>query len=462
MRLITLLLIFISFSSFAQNVSISGHFPSYANKEIKVYKETDFITKNRIDIKSIFIDNKGNFKLKYQTSEIEKIFLDAGFFNISLFVYPNMKANIVIPKFKDIPKGDIFFKAVNLPAFVDTDDTTELNTFIISFNKDLAILNDKYYSDILDKNTKIIEKIENEINKKYNSKNAYFEKYKRYSLGMCEFPIYARNTKPFIEKYFITGMERNDAFIELFNKCFKNLLTYNQFKEDKNLNSIKLYNSQAKDLRSYGIKSKRLSQYIILKSLYAGAFKPLFDKEIYIGAIEYIRDHSVNREIRNISIRCLKEIRYLCKGYFCPNIKGKDMEGLDIDTKDYKGKYLYIMFFDRFSRMIADDLATVSRIGDTKEYLHISIICDEKQREEKIRFLRKYNLDDNAIFCEKYSELKAQFKVIVAPSYFFVDKKGKIIQAHTVKPNERFMKTLNQINIKEIRHKKPIKNPYFN
>jgi peroxiredoxin len=462
MRLITLIFIFISFSSFAQNVNISGNIPSYANKEIKVYKKGNFITNDRIDIKSIFVDETGNFNFKYQTSKIERIFLDAGFFNISLFVYPKMNSNIIIPKYKEVPKGDIFFKAVNLPALVDTSDSKELNTLIMTFNKDLALMNDKYYSDIIDKNINIIKTIDKEINNKYPSKNKYFNTYKKYSIGICEFPIYANNSKPFIERYFPAGMQNNDAFIELFNQCFSNILTYNQFKEEKNLTSIKLYNSQMKDLRSFGIKSKQMSQYITLKSLYTGAFKPMFDKEIYIGAIEYIRDHAINKEIRKISIKALKEIRFMCKGYDCPNIEGKDMEGLEIKTKDYKGKYLYMMFFDRFSRMMAADLTTVSEIGDTKDYLHIAIICDERQREEKIRFLKKYNLDDNAVFCEHYSELKAKFKVIVAPSYFFVDKKGKIIQAHTIKPNQKFMKTLNQIDIKEIRHRKPVKNPYFN
>lgn len=461
MRLLQLLFIFLSFSSLAQNVEISGTISSYAGKNICAYKQRDFITRERDIIKNIHVDSKGVFSFKYKCDNTEEIFIDAGYFNLSLFVYPGMKAEILIPKYKEIPKGDIFFKAVELPALVDTDNETELNTLILAFNKDLAALEDKYYIEIDNKDKQIINKIKTELKAKYSSKNKYFETYKTYSYGICELPVYTDKLKVFISKYFSTSMQDNSAYIDLFNKCFTSLLTYNEFKEDDSINALKLYNYQMKILSNNGIKDKEVSQYILLKSLHDNAFKPLFDKEIYIKAIEYLRDNALNNDIKIISERVLERVRYLSKGYACPFIEGKDYKSATINTKDYKGKYLYIMFFEKYSRMIEDELNMLASIADSKDYLNISIICDDNNKKETINFLKKYKLEDNAIFCKDYNSLKAKFKVVVAPSYFFVDKEGNIIQAHTIKPNEKLYRTLNQIHNKEIRAGWKAKNQYF-
>jgi hypothetical protein len=256
-------------------------------------------------------------------------------------------------------------------------------------------------------------------------------------------------------------MQEHPEFINLFNKCFNTLLTYNEFKKDNNLHAQKLYDYQMKVIADNGITDKELSQYILLKSLYKGAFKPLFNKEIYIQTIEYLRAKAVNNEIKNISNLALKKIRYLSKGYACPFIKGKDYKSNIINTKDYEGKYHYMMFFERYSRMIDEELNIVASIADKKDYLQISIICNEKQRDKILVFLKKYRLDDNAIFCDNYETLKSQFRVIATPSYFFVDKEANIIQSHTIKPNEKLIRTLTQIYNQEVREAWKAKNQYF-
>ncbi len=60
-----------------------------------------------------------------------------------------------------------------------------------------------------------------------------------------------------------------------------------------------------------------------------------------------------------------------------------------------------------------------------------------------------------------FERTKNDFKVIVCPSYFIVDKDGSIIKAHTPEPGNNLYKILNNINIKEIREGNIKENKYF-
>lgn len=461
-KLITLLFVLFTILSYAQNVEIKGNAPDYKGQELILYKYHDYITKEASIIDRSIVDTNGDYSFKYTCKKIEKIFIDADFFKLSVYVYPNQKINIIIPKYKAVTKGDIFFKQVELPVLVDTNNPKELNTLILSFDQKLSALNNKYYHDIINRNKSVIKTIQSKIDSTYTSTNSYFNLYKKYALGICEYPIYTNDIKTFIQKYFSNNMQKNNAYHELFEKIFTNLLTYNQYKKEPNFNHFKLLEEQKIIIREYGITNQILSQYILLKSLHDGAFKPILKKEIYINAIEEIRDKAKSPHIKGIAIKVLEKVKYLSKGYPCPIINGKTQNGKKIKTSDYKGKYLYIMFFERYSRMIKDEINTISRIADSKEYLHIMLICDENNKAKNTKLLKRYKLDDNAIYCKDFSELKKKFRVIVSPSYFLIDKIGNIIQSHTIRPNNKLYKTLNNIHIKELKAGNIKQRKFFN
>lgn len=460
--LVTIIAILLSISSYAQNVEIKGNAAGYKGQELIVFKHHDFITKEQIIIDKIIVDNNGDYSFKYTCNKIEQIFIDAGFFKLSLYVYPNQKVNIIIPRYKEVAKRDIFFKQVELPVLVDSNNPKELNTIILSFNQKLSALNNKYYDDIINGNKSVIRTIQTELDSTFSSKNAYFNSYKKYALGICEYPIFTNDIRTFIKKYFSSKIQDNNAYYELFKKIFTNFLTYNQYKKEPNFNHIKLLNEQKKVIMKYGITNQILSQYILLNSLHDGAFKPIIKKEIYINAIKEIRDNALNSDIKRIATKVLENVRYLSKGYACPIIKGKTQDGKEIKTSDYKGKYLYMMFFERFSPMIEEEINTVARIANSKKYLKVILVCNEKNKIRNTALLKKYKLDNNALYCKNFSKLKKKFRLVVSPSYFLLNKEGNIIQAHTIKPNARLYKTLNNIHIKELQEGNVTKSKYFN
>ena len=461
MKFIKIILIFLSIHSFGQNIEIKGHAPDYKGEELTIYKNYDFITKDRIVIKKIIVDSNGDYAFKFSCKKTEKIYIDAGYFNLYLYIYPNQKANILIPKYRKVPKGDIFFKQIELPAIVDTEDTTELNSLILAFDKRLTILNNKYYNSILDNDKKIINTIKSDLDNKFKSTNNYFRTYKKYKLGLCEYPAYMNEIKKFINIYFSSEVVMHDAYYELLNITFPSLITYNQFKKEKGFNYVRLLKYQKETLCYYGVKNKELTQLIILKSLHDGAFKPLLKKDIYIDAIKEIHRRAVNINIKNLAKKILDKVTYLSKGYTCPIIEGLNSKGEKINTREYKGKYIYYMFFERFSRMIEEEMDIVARIADSKDYLKVLVLCDENNRKKNISILKKYKLDNNALFIKNFSKLKHKFKVVVSPSYFLVDKKGDIIQAHTIKPNPKLYRTLNNIHIKELKEGNIKETKYF-
>ena len=461
-QIILLFLTILSFSSSAQNVKISGNAPTYYGKNIIVYKYKDFISKEKQILANPSVDNTGDFTFNYNTKKTELIFIDTGFFILSLYVYPNQNENISIPEYQEKPARDIYFKPIELATRVNTDNKNELNNLIRDFNHDLSILNDKYFDAIYNKNKSVIDKIKKELDSKYSSKNKYFNTYKKYAIGICEFPIYAENIKPFIKKYFSGKTIYNDQFFELFNKTFSNYLSYEEYKKTPNLNAHKIYNIQASKLRKEGISNNNLIDLIILKSLKDGAFNPVLKKELYINTVRYIRKKSQIQQTKTIASNIIENVTYLSKGYACPEIIGKDHAGRLVNTHKQKGKYLYYMFHEKSTLIIEEDLKVVARVADRKDYLKVLIICDEKNKERNIKELKKYKLDDNAVFCTNYKALKEKFKVIVTPSYFLVDKKGNIIQSHTIRPRTNLFKNLNNIDIKELRNGHNKKSKYFN
>lgn len=454
--------IFLCLCTKSQNVIITSKAPSYIDKNITIYKHKDFISEEKDILAHIKVNKDGHFSFKYNTNTTELLYIDAGYFLLSLFVYPNQKVDISLPVYQDVPEKDIYFKPVELFTLVNTENKQELNYLIRNFNQDIAILNDKYFDAIRNRDISAIKKVKKSLDEKYISNNEYFNTYKRFSIGMCEFPMYMENLKPFIAKYFSDKAFDNYSYFELFQKTFTNIYSYDEYVKIPKLNAEKLYNIQAKSLIKQGVISKDVIDLVILLSLKDGSFRPVLNEDLYINTIKYIRDKSISKQTKYIAENVLNKVTYLRKSYTFPNINGKNINGHIINTSDKKGEYLYIMFLEKSNALIEEDLKIVAAVADRKPYLKVLIVCDENNKDSNIKDLKKFNLHDNALFCSNYKLLKSKFRVITTPSYFLIDKKGKIIQAHTIRPQTNLYKNLNSIDINELKENGNNKSKYFN
>lgn len=445
--------------TFGQNVHIEGTAKTYAGHNITFYKIDNPIIDIKTHLKTVKVSQNGNFSFEYKTNKIEKIFIDADYFKAYLYVYPNFKNTIILPKYKSKPKGDIYFQQIELPVLVKSSSPKELNKIILKFDNDLDILIKQYFSDIIRHKTQVIKIIENKLNSKYQSNNKYFRTYKKYKIAQNLLPIYTRIQNQFIKKHFQETHLKHPEYIKLIKNSITNTLTYTQFKDEKNINPYRLIKIQRKHLKDINISNRKLQNYILAISLYQNSFHPIISKSIYTRSLKKICIN--DRFLKPYYLEINKKSKQLIKGSKFPDIIGENIKGTKKSIKQYTGKYLYLFFFRKINKLMSKDLEIIQKLQKRKEYLEIILICDKNKKEYAQKVMSIFNLESKLLLIDKFEDQIKKIGIIDCPSYFLIDKNRKIICPYTIKPGSNLYKEISEIDRTEQRNSHKNTNRYF-
>lgn len=459
-----LILSILLFSShvFSQNVHLKGKSLSYNGKTIVLYAEKDFISGLPEKITETRVDENGDFQLTFSVDNITKIYIPAGYYMIEFYAYPGLNADIIFPRYREKTK-DIYFVPLRVPAKVVEPDSRDLNNMIFNFDNDLSRLTEENMLRLEKKDKSALKNIIPVLDNKYVPDNDFFNVYKKYSFGMTEYIVYRDYLKVIVDKYFKNQKIdiNNDAYTKLFKRVFFKYIDIDQFRKRKELTGIKLFSEIKSQIENSGIKDDDLTNYITLKILHDACYSPIIKHHIVFDAIDYFTSICKDDTQKIIALNILKKATRLAEGFKAPVISGYDINNNIKSSEDYKGKYIYMVFYEPANPKCINALKDIKNIVSKYSFLELVFICDRTKKPACVNELKNLSLHNNALFCDNFTDVKNKFKVIVSPSYFLIDKEGTIIKAHTPEPGNNLYKLLNNIHIKEIREGNIQENKYF-
>lgn len=445
MRILTLLLLslMIPSSLFSTETIVQGNIQNFDEKTIKGLLASDYITFTFEEVAKSKI-RETTFKLTFDLEETQQLFLKIEDKQTSLFVNPGEVYNLSLSYDVEANQGRAFDKYLDLHfSFPKAGETNQL---IKTFNK--------AYQDFFSKNYQrfLINAAQKEIDafvleweaKESYQKDAFVANYVRYSLANLK-DINRSNSKEELFNQYLKEqviLYSHKEYMNFFKQLYH--LNFEQFALTKNgaqvLKALMIEEDLNKTLeliqKYKGIDQSELAELYLIYGLFEVYHKKTIQQEVNLKILQEISEKGkspFNRKIAANAIVALKRFSNNDPPPFTLN----NEKGAAISLADFKGKAVYLGFWADWSIPSLRELKVLKNLqakyGDKIHFVSINL-DDDSSKMSAIKAENKYNW--TFLHYGKDYEIREKYQVKTVPSYFLIDERGKMIQAHAQGPTE--------------------------
>ena len=398
---------------------IKGTNLDYAGKELKFFRYADPVTKEKIQVFTLEIDEKGNFSTDTEVAEPTFVFSEFGIYRGLLFLEPQKNIQLLLPPLREKSFADQknpFFQPVEFWFATQQGDC--LNDRIAAFDTKLNQLTDKYFNQLYFSQSKAYyDTLTTLINKQFDEiKSPVFNMHKTLKLQAVRADAFRLNPAAFSEVFMTTDPQfhTHRAFMELFDKSFDNRLSFEIKKVDNarlieavgrmNLSFLLQFTEE-----NYRLKSP-VTELALLKMLHDGFYSGDFPKKAIIGILSSgeLQNNS-NKKIAAIAKNVKNKLDFMLPGSQAPVICLESTDGKKICTDRNNDKFKYFVFADTEMGVCREQLKYLSKIEEKfSEHLEIYVILRKTDLIEMKMFLNGQNIpgthlvDENGEYIERY------------------------------------------------------------
>ncbi|MBN1651488.1 MAG: redoxin domain-containing protein [Bacteroidales bacterium] len=394
------------------------------------------------------IDEKGHFKLDFDLETIHEVYLKIGNQSFSFFAEAGKNIELTIEQIEIPPKSAL---SNQKRLRVIWTNGNALNEAIDNFNYTLSIFLEKNFIALYKyRDSKLLQDFALEIDTKLkntSSLNAderiYFEHYIAYQLADLKLAA------------------RINSNLALGNACFKNKnVLYNQpnymtffhhyfnqyflsGKRNTNYNELVALiqsGSRIHKLLDYigqddVLEQERLREFVLLFALKEIYYSKDFKQEQIQALIKEIADKSAFVEHKKTASAILDQLTRLEIGSQAPDLSFKSTSNSKLD--DYAGRYVYLAFVSENCPACENDLKLLETWAEKykSNIAFIEVFVD--YTKEALNDFAKQNKSQILQFSfHQDFEALNRYKVRTFPSYFLIDREGKIVLNQSKKPDE--------------------------
>ncbi len=398
---------------------IEGTNREYAGKELKFFRYADAVTKEKIPVFTLDIDESGKFYAEVEVSVPTFVFSEFGIYRGLLFLEPQKTVEILLPPLRERSFADQknpFFQPVEFWFATQQGDC--LNDRIAAFDTKLNQLTDKYFNQLYFSQSKAyFDTLSTLIGNQFEEiKSPVFNAHKTLKLQAVRADAFRLDPDALSEVFMTTEpkFRTHRAFIELFDKTFDNKLSF----EIKKVDNARLLEAVGREnttflLRfteeNYDLKSP-LTELALLKMLHDGFYSGDFPKKAIIGILSSGKfQNNPNPEIAAIAKNVKDKLDFMLPGSQAPVICLKNTDGNKICTDRNNDKFKYFIFADTEMVVCREQLKYLSKIKEQfSEHLEIYVILRKTDLIEMKMFLNGQDIpgthlvDENGEYIEKY------------------------------------------------------------
>lgn len=439
---------------------ISGVAPDYAGVTIDLLTYSNQISYSEKKLNSCKVADNGTFSFTVETDQPIMVFAHTGVYLLYLFVEPGTKYTVQLPprtEKKPEEKLNPYFEEKQVHLFVKecfkdnkpVSLQTELNFYIRSFDDYYGPYMAKYAMNVATQRQEAdrdssIYKIKSLFT---DNDSRFYNDYKNYKIGFLQFMSLQNKSRGISSLYFSNKpiLYNNPAYTELFNQVFdKYFLYFGRTTKGKviydNINGKRSYSELKKTLSSNDVlENDSLNELVILKGLYDGFYGVDFSR----GALLTVLDSLVaNTKIdihRQMGLEIREKVTKLLTGYFPPSFQLFDQEDKLKSLDDFKGKYTYIMFCTTQNYACISEFEQLKKLYEKHaDKLNIvTILADDNFNESK-KFIAGKQLPWTFLHYGNTPEVLKEYDVRALPTYFLIDKEGKMAISPAPSPSENF------------------------
>ena len=443
----TIAFIIFSFLSQAQNVTIIGNAKSYEYKEIGVWVNNDYISNTQKELTYATIDSVGNFKLEFNTKEIQYITLKVEKCIASMYVEPYSHFEVMF-----LPPDSTTYQNPNLEHDVKLSiklkSKTEINSLTMDYDKrfdDFLTLD--YIAFVKRAPLLKIDSFKLAMRSFYASvNNKYFDAYITYTIAALE-----EKTKMSEKKLFANYIDKkpviynNPEYMNFFNDFYKQKVE--NFSLSKDGLPLKFQINDrgsfigAKDvlIRDPYLKNDTIRELVLIKGLYEAYYDGTFKRESVVAMLQQATNESKIAEHKRIAQNILNSFSKLKVGGIAPYFELPDKTGLTLSLDELRSKkYVYLMFFDEDCSSCLQQMKIIpslkKQFGERITFVSVST---KKSNTDLKNFCSKNPKYDWLFFYDNSGEkLKSDYEIKSLPAYFLINPDGRFVQVPAESPDE--------------------------
>ena len=428
-----------------REVTIKGFAPSYVGSTISICELSDYLSSKEAVLANTTVQADSTFSVSFPLNETQRINLIAGRNRSFMYADPGRTYEIFVPEKDRYEPYRADGNKIEL-SFISLD-SSDINYKLLSFQQWMDEYVANYYHL---KNVKPIEFVQRmdefkTIAEQYYSKDpsVFLKTYIKYSVATLDDIQFAAERNRY-EKYdfYLKNAPvfyRNDAYMEYMNAFYDRIIPRLELETNNRVYLGVLKSSPSLVMRALGgevtLSNLRLRELVMIKALAEEFYSKEFPQTNIITILDSISKGSMFPEHAQIAGNIRDRLTELSQGGKAPDFVLKTSAGQMKTLNSYKGKYLYLHFYDPSKNTNSIELAPLIKLHNTyKDQIQFISILPNKgytsvQEEQSIAKIPwdTFRPDDaNPIW--------KTFRVDAFPSYVLIDPFGYIVQAPALGP----------------------------
>jgi peroxiredoxin len=422
---------------------------------LTLYTYDNYIVKSEKKLAECETDSIGNASVTVDIDDVECIFMHHEKLIYYFFAQPYSDINVEFPEkmlLDNKEKLNPFFEPVYLAANVTATSGNSFNSQMLDIDSksDHVILsvaknkkeNDRHFKDSL------LAVFKNSLTG-YN--NEFVSDYAKYRTAAMEYLFKTKRLKDLQNEYFVGKpiLYKNPAYCELLNHVNEKYFLHctqqahgNDFRNAVNKGNLaeirKILN------RDEYLQDKDFCDFLILQNAYSEFYDSNFSRSALLEIVNLIAKETASRHNRIIAEDIRKAFVNLLAGYSPPDFDLQDIEGNRKSLKSFHGKYVYLGFFSVNSYGCIQDFYLMKHLYEKfgKKIHFVSVCIDDKSDIEHFAEVEKMNW--TFLVCNNNKLLK-KYDVRTFPTYYLIDKEGKLLKSPAPSPSEDIDKIFESI-----------------
>ncbi len=455
------------------SVYISGMAPEYANLNITIQVEKNYITRENEELRTFYINKEGRFKTSVYVNETQKILIQLGEVMGYLFVTPGKSYVVELPPYRPLKEEDKFnpfFMPEPILLGFSTKTDTKINENIRHFED---YYNQEFATNIkrilLTRNKSLGYKIIKDANQECPSeKGTYFDLYKMYSFLNLESYLVS-NKNDIIYRYYSNQpvLYKLEPYWTSFNSIFYSFFHY--YFESGNGDNLKevwskencSFTQLCQTLQEDSLYNNRsFSELVILKALYDEFYSENNVKTKVIQLVKQAVNECGSVQNKQLARDIYIKISHLLAGSKAPDFHLTTLSGKEVDLSDFKGKFVYLNFANTRNYACKKDFQALDKLSQLlkKDVTVVTVLTDENP-EEAAAYIKQNKFNWKFLHFNQNAKVLYDYRIKAFPTYFLIDPEGNLVFSPAPGPEENFApafsEEFNNYRYKKIRKEKP-------
>jgi len=453
-----LILFVLPFNIYAQSVILKGNAPDYVGKTFTFLTYEDQLTYTEKELGSCLVQENGDFSCSFETDKILYVFLHLGAYEAFVFVEPGKEYELLLPEIREKTLADKlnpYYKPQQYHMGIENSSDIELNFQLAYFDAIYNIMIEDNSLLIFNKSRDLdvdgaIQKVDSLFT---DVDNGFFKDFKKYKYASFRHLSYQEKVKSISNIYYLNNniLYNNPAYMDLFNQVYDEYLLYfgrtdsgkqiyNDIGKLQSISSLKKTLGQDSILTNDALK-----ELVILKCLYDEFYNDKFSRAAMLTVLDSLSLQTSISEHKVIAENIRKKVTKLMLGYAPPAFELFDVDSNLVSLDSFKGKYVYLGFCTTISYACIKEFGMLQNLYEKhKDHFEIIMICMDESLPQMKRFVEMKDYSFKFLYYGNQSDVFKDYDVRAFPTYYFIDKEGKLSISPAPSPDQNVEFTIFQ------------------